>query len=196
MNGTNGTRLFQRDEVGSGRGPGAWTPTVAGLNDVSPDGRWLGVLRRSSATLHVYGLPGPEPVARLTQLPHLGNIHSFAFSPTGDEVALSSSRGVEFWSTATWQRTRALTNFTRPLLYAPDGRSLWITKDQSSAGLYDARTLEPLLLLPSGMLPLAVSPDGRRLAVSVDGQRLQVWDLAVLREQFRVLGLDWAAAGP
>jgi hypothetical protein len=41
------------------------------------------------------------------------------------------------------------------------------------------------------MLPLAISPDGRQLAVSIDGQRLQVWDLAALREQFRALGLDW-----
>ena len=35
-------------------------------------------------------------------------------------------------------------------------------------------------------------PDGRRIAVSVEAQRLQVWDLAGLREQFRALGLDWA----
>lgn len=192
MTTTNGTRLFPRDEAVARPGPDGWTPTVAGLNGVSPDGRWLGVLRRASATLHVHRLPGLEPVARLTQLPHLGNINSFDFSPAADEVALSSSRGVEFWSTATWQRTRSLTNFTRPFLYAPDGRSLWLTKDQRSAGLYDARTLEPLLLLPAGMLPLAVSPDGCHLAVSIDAQRLQIWDLAALREQFRALGLDWA----
>ena len=192
MTGTNGTRLFPRDEAGAGPRPDGWMPTVAGLNGVSPDGRWLGVFRRASATLHVHRLPGLEPVARLTQLPHLGNISSFDFSPAGDEVALSSSRGVEFWSTTTWQRTRALTNFTHPFLYAPDGRSLWVTiKERQGAGLYDARTLEPRLLLPAGMLPLAASPDGRHLAVSVDAQRLQLWDLAALREQFRELGLDW-----
>jgi fructose-1,6-bisphosphatase/inositol monophosphatase family enzyme len=44
-------------------------------------------------------------------------------------------------------------------------------------------------------LPLAVSADGRYLAVSVEAQRLQVWDLAALREQFRALGLDWTDGG-
>jgi hypothetical protein len=106
-------------------------------------------------------------------------------------VAITSDRtGVEFWSTTSWERTRMLTNFDR-LLYTPDARALWLAKDPRNAGLYDARTLEPLLLLPTGMLPLALSADGQRVAVSVDAQRLQVWDLAALREQFRQLGLDW-----
>jgi hypothetical protein len=104
---------------------------------------------------------------------------------------MSARTGVEFWSTATWERTRSLTNFIS-LLYTPDARALWLTKDLRTAGLYDARTLEPLLLLPTGMLPLALSPDGQRVAVSVDAQRLQMWDLTTLRGQFRALGLDWA----
>jgi WD40 repeat protein len=84
-----------------------------------------------------------------------------------------------------------VTNFT-DILYSPDGHSFWLTKDYNTAGLYDADTLQPLLPLPNGTLPLAVSPDGRRLAVSVDMRRLQVWDLAEVRERLRELGLDWA----
>lgn len=172
-----------------------WTRTVAGMNRASPDGRWLGVLPHYTFSLQVYGLPGLEPVARLTRLPALGTINFFEFSPAGDEVSLYSSRGVELWSTTTWERTRVLTNFSRPFLYAPDGRGLWLTKNLREAGLYDARTLEPRLLLPTGMLPLAVTRDGRHLAVCIDGQRLQVWDLFALREQFRALGLEWADGG-
>jgi len=48
-----------------------------------------------------------------------------------------------------------------------------------------------LLPLPTGMLPLALSPDGRHLAVSVDLRRLQVWDLAEVRAQLSQVGLDW-----
>jgi serine/threonine protein kinase/WD40 repeat protein len=187
---TNGTHVLAPGEIETGRPD--WRRTVAGMNRSSSDGRWLGVLPHYSPSLHVYRLPGLEPVARLTQLPALGNINFFEFSPAGDEVSLSSSRGVELWSTATWERTRVLTNFSRPFLYAPDGRGLWLKKGLREAGLYDARTLEPRLLLPAGMLPLAVTRDGRHLAVSIDGQRLQVWDLAALRGQFRALGLDWA----
>ena len=99
---------------------------------------------------------------------------------------------MSFWNTTNWQRTRLLTNFSRPFLYAPDGRSFWLTKELRMAGLYDSRTLEPRLVLPTGMTPLAVSADGRQLAVSVDAHRLQVWDLAEVRKQLRVLGLDWS----
>ena len=187
---TNGTQVLAAGKIEPGRKD--WQRTPAGLNRASSDGRWLGVFQNYTPSLHVYRLPGLEHVARLTQLPEFGNINYFEFSPAGGEVALYSSRGIELWSTDTWERTRALTNFTRPFLYAPDGRSLWLTKDLRAAGLYDARTLEPRLLLPTGMLPLAVSPDGRHLAVSVEAQRLQVWDMAALRQQFRELGLDWA----
>ncbi len=185
---TNGTQLLALDQIETGRKD--WRPTLAGMNRASPDGRWLGVLPHYSPSLQIYGLPGLEPVARLTRQPELGTINFFEFSPAGNEVSLYSSRGVELWSTTTWERTRVLTNFSRPFLYAPDGRGLWLTTRSREAGLYDARTLAPLLLLPTGMLPLAVTHDGRHLAVSIDGQRLQVWDLAALRGQFRELGLD------
>jgi hypothetical protein len=187
MTGAQGSQFLAPEELESGKAE--WASTSPGLNRVSPDGRWLGVLHPFTPSLYVYRQPGIEWVAKLT---HLANIHFFEFSPSGDEVALYSSRGVELWSTATWERTRLLTNFSRPFLYAPDARSLWLTKEMRAAGLYDARTLEPRLLLPTGMLPMALSPDGRHIAVSVEAQRLQVWDLAALRAQFRELGLDWA----
>jgi WD40 repeat protein len=142
--------------------------------------------------LYVHRLPGLERVAKLS---HPANIIFFRFSPHGDEVALMSRRSVEFWSTATWQRTRTLTNFMG-VLYPPDARTLWLTGDPLTAGLYDARTLAPLLPLPAGMLPLAISPDGRRLAVSVNARRLQLWDLVQVRNQLSELGPDWSLDPP
>lgn len=187
MTSRQGTCLGDRDAVESG-GP-VWHRTVAGLNRASYDGRWLGVLPHYSPSLHIYSLPGVQPIAPLTRLPALGNINYFEFSPAGDEVSLYSSRGVELWSTAEWKRTQVLTNFGRPFFYAKDGHSLWLTKGLQEAGLYDKSTLEPRLLLPTGMLPLAESAEGRQLAVSIDAQRLQLWDLTVLEEQLRALGL-------
>ena len=188
MTGTNGSQILAPSELEAGGEH--WTPTHAGITGVSPDGRWLGIYRSFGASLYIYRLPEMERVAKLTQPTSFGD---FDFSPRGDEVAIGSLRTstrIELWSTTTWERTRTLTNFGR-LLYPPDARTLWLTKDQRTAGLYDARTLEPLLPLPAGMLPLALSPDGDRLAVSVDAQRLQVWDLAAVRDQLRELGLDW-----
>jgi len=185
---SKGSQVLAPEEMESGSE--RWTPSNPGISGVSPDGRWLGIYRPFGASLYVYGLPGLERAAKLT---HPANFGDFQFSPLGDEVAITSSRaGVEFWSTRNWERTRALTNFMR-LIYTPDARALWLTKDLRTAGIYDARTLEPLLLLPTGMLPLALSPDGHHLAVSVDAARLQLWDLDALREQFQQLGVDWAA---
>ena len=166
---------------------GAWKTTAAGLNGASPDERWLGMFRSFSPHLYVYRLPGFERVAKLT---NEARISLFEFSPRGDEVAVSSRGGVEFWSTTTWQRTRHLTNFMG-ILYSPDARTVWLYTRFRGAGLYDARTTEPLLPLPAGALPLALSPDGRLLAVSVDARRVQVWDLAEVRNQLRTIGLDW-----
>ncbi len=187
MTGSKGSQILAPDEVESG----SWVPTIPGVNKVSPDRRWLGVHRPFSASLYVYRLPALEQVARLT---HPTSFGDFQFSPLGDEVAITSfrDRGLAvFWNTTSWERTRTLTNFSR-VLYTPDGGALWLHKDRREAGLYDARTLEPLLLLPTGMLPLALGSDGQRVAVSVDAQRLQLWDLAEVRLRLRELGLDWA----
>jgi hypothetical protein len=185
---SKGSQILGPEEIATGSG--RWAPTSPGINGVSPDGRWLGIFRPFGTSLYVYRLPDLEQVAKLTQ-----PIGDFQFSPLGNEVAITSSRAGSlsaFWNTTTWERTRALTNFIR-VLYTPDARTLWLTKDQRNAGLYDARTLEPLLLLPTGVLPLALSADAQRLAVSVDAQRLQMWDLAQVRTRLSELGLDWAA---
>jgi WD40 repeat protein len=183
--GTRGSQVVPLDQVDAEEEN--WGRTYEGVTGASPDGRWLGVFRPFTASVYVYQLPGLQRVAKLT---HEANITTFRFSPTGDEVAIASRQSVEFWSTSTWRRTRTLTNFGA-ILYATDARSLWLTKDDRAAGLFSAHTLEPLLWLPTGMLPLALSPDGRHLAVSIDTRRLQLWDLAAVRKQLAELVLDW-----
>ena len=164
-----------------------WIPTSRGMNWISPNEQWLLICRSFSSLLNLYRLPHLEPVVTLT---NRGGIGSFAFSPHGDELAVSSSQRVEFWNTRTWQRTRELTNFMG-IIYSPDGRTMWLTRDYRDSGLYDASTLKLLLPLPTGAFPLALSPDGRSLAVSVNLRRLQVWDLKEVRRQLRDVGLDW-----
>jgi WD40 repeat protein len=157
------------------------------MNWISPNEQWLLIYRSFSSLLNLYRLPHLEPVVTLT---NHGGIGGFAFSPHGDELAVSSSQRVEFWNTRTWQRTRELTNFMG-IIYSPDGRTMWLTRDYRDSGLYDASTLKLLLPLPTGAFPLALSPDGRSLAVSVNLRRLQVWDLEEVRRQLRDVGLDW-----
>jgi len=77
------------------------------------------------------------------------------------------------------------------IVYPPAGKVVWKVTNFHDAALHDRETFKKLLPLPPNMLPLALSHDGKRLAVSVDDQRVQIWDLATLRAQFRDLGLDW-----
>jgi eukaryotic-like serine/threonine-protein kinase len=183
---TNGSQVLAREqwETGSDR----WTRISTGAKRVSPDGRWLVIYRSFTPSVSVHRMPGMEFVARLS---HPANVGGFEFSPRGKEMAVYSSRIIELWNTETWQQTRTMTNFRR-LLYASDAHTVWLERNARTAGLHDARTLEPLLLLPTGMLPVAESADGRQLAVKVDADRLQVWDLEEVRKQLRELGLEWS----
>jgi hypothetical protein len=143
-----------------------------------------------SKVLRVYRLPDLELVAKLVnQIP----ISTVEFSPGSDEIAVATTERIELWSTSNWKRTGEIPHF-RELRYARGGSAWWLTADFRSAGLFDAESREPLLPLPTGMLPLAVSRNGRFLAVSVDGRRLQVWDLVQLHKSFQELGIDWPSA--
>jgi len=183
---SNGSQVLAASELEVGKDE--WVRTAPGISGASRDGRWLGIYLPYSGSLYVYRLPAVERVAKLV---HPTSISDFEFSPLGDEVAIGSSWGLEFWSTSTWERTRVFTNSTGQVIYAPDGRTVWLARDLRHAGLFDTQTFEPRLLLPTGMIPLALSPDGRHLAVRVDAQRLQVWDLGEIRRQLGALGMDW-----
>jgi WD40 repeat protein len=185
--GTNGSKRLMLDRPADQ--DSIWAPTISGLNGVSPDERWLAMFRPYGTDLHIHRLPALEPVARLKTEYRIGR---FEFSPLGDEVAVGNRKGVEFWSTTTWQRTRHLTNFVE-VLYSPDGGTFWLSTKFRDASLHDARTADLLLPLPPNTRPLAVSLDGRQLAVTVNSRQVQVWDLTEVRRRLRELGLDWAS---
>jgi len=166
-----------------------WTTTAAGVSSSSPDGHWMGIFTPYSRVAHIYRLPELALAANLTNRANIGRVQ---FSPRGSEVAVVTASECEFWSTTTWQRTR-VTNAVN-LLYTPRANGYWLTRNSRTAGLYSAATLEPLLPLPRGMLPLALSPDGRYLAVSSDAQSLELWNLSEVRRQLQALGLAWPEA--
>jgi serine/threonine protein kinase/WD40 repeat protein len=164
-----------------------WKPTTNGVSSASEDGRWLAIFRPYSNRLQIYELPGFQPVAVLT---NQAQVWHADFLPNGHELVVSTRRGIEIWSTQTWERTRRIPDFIG-LLPGPDMNTLWLTRDYRTAGLYDAKTLNVILPLPAGLLPLALSSDGRQLAVSVDARRVQVWDIQEARKELHEIGLDW-----
>lgn len=171
---------------------GEWAKTVHGLNGMSPDGKWLGIYQPYGFVLSLYHLPGMLPIASLT---NLGSIAGFNFLPDREELVVASRGHLEFWSMKNWERTRVARDFIGishiGVLPEPSGRSMWLLKNYQTAGLYNTETLDRILSLPNGMLPLALDKNGRFLAVCLDLQRLLVWDLEELRTQLREVGLDW-----
>ncbi len=169
-----------------------WKATIPGVNGVSPDGRWLAIYGPYTRYLSVYRLPEIQHVVTLT---NQARISGFSFSPVGDELAITSSGQVEFWDTAMWEPSRVATGFIGMpgpgVFFQPDGRALWIAKNTRTAGLHATKDLKLLLPLPKGLLPIALTDDGRKLAVSVEGRRIQVWDLDALRSELTALGLNW-----
>lgn len=184
---THGSQWVGLDEANLDK-PG-WIDTIDGNSGLSPDGHWLAIYRSFTPVLYLYELPQLRLAAVLT---NQFNVKSFAFSPDSAELGVASTKRVEFWNTATWQASREMTNFMGAF-YSPDGMQLWLTRDYRSGGLYNLEGTQPFLPLPSGMLPLALSHDGRFLALSVDARRIQLWDMDVIHREFRKLGIDWAS---
>lgn len=184
---THGSMLKSFDQLATTEGSRA--DTVDGKNGTSPDGHWLAMFRPYTPILYVHRLPDMARVATLT---NEADIIRFQFSPNGEELAVGCRDGVEFWNTKTWRRTHRIAD-ANTLVYSPDGKTYWLATEFHGGGLHDARTGQLLLPLPANTVPLAVSPDGRRLAASVGPGRVQLWDLELMHAKLRELGLDWQA---
>jgi len=189
LTGTKGTKVLSAPQPSDFTDE--WRPTISGWNGVSPDGRWLGIHQPNQTRLYIHKLPGLELVATLT---NRSSISEIVFSPRGNEIAVASRAGVEFWSTTSWKRTRHIPG-ARGIVFSPDANTFWLSnRSAGTAGLHDAQTGELLLPLPPNTLPLALSADGRHLAVSVDARRVQVWDLQEIHLRLREIGLAWATS--
>jgi WD40 repeat protein len=184
-----GIRVVNLTNLGSGMGQVKKIPSGKGV--VSCDGRWLAVTYSYSPLVTIYRIPAFERVAQLQSSNLVSDVF---FSPSADELTVIHKNGVELWDTDTWHLRRhepGSPDANSYILYAPDGKGLWRVTNFHDAAFHERRTLARILPLPANVLPLALSRDGRQLAVSVDEQRVQFWDLANLRAQFRELALDW-----
>ena len=165
-----------------------------GYGVVSADGQWLCLRLDQTPRIEVFRLPEMTPVLQLT---NRSLVFHTAFNPHGDELAVVTRTGIVFLETGTWRQKRELQGemgIYSVVRYAPDGRMFWLNRDLRNAALYDNESLRERLVTPTGMLPLALAPDGRRLLVAVDGSRLQVWDVPAMKKRLQEMGMGWDAA--
>ena len=162
---------------------------------LSPDGRWVvtGSFQESGARL--WSLPD----GRLLQsLSYPGLVLGAAFTDGGKTLWLWGDRGAQRLGTGTWKPDGSqAAGLLQAFMVSADGRLaastsrheviLHRTPDLAEV----ARFLVPAFAGSVGSATLAFSGDGGRLALHTAPGSVVVWSLPVLREELRVLGMDW-----
>jgi WD40 repeat protein len=177
----------------------AWRAQLGPQNDirnvaVSPDGRWVVTCswwwdgRSKSARIweaetgrHVHDLPLEQETTA-------------GFSPDNRWLATTNWRGCHLWEIGTWREGRRFD--PAQFAFSPDGRLMALNDVVGELRLVETNTGREVARLTGTeqmwYQPICFSPDATRMiAVRKDKEALYVWDLRLIREQLRELGLDW-----
>jgi TPR repeat protein len=162
---------------------------------VSPDGRWVVTcshfddVRYKSAWIW-----DADSGKRVYELPLDGSTLP-GFSPDGRWLMTGNADGCRLWEVATWKEVRrfdGLSNFA----FSPDSRLLALGDAFSVIRLVEIATGREVARLtgpePDWYSPACFTPDGTKLiATCASGKGIYVWDLRLIRQQLKELGLDW-----
>jgi hypothetical protein len=159
---------------------------------VSPDGRWVVTCSwwwdgRSKTGL-IWDANTGELVHDLLQDAEA----TAKFSPDGKWLMTSEFGNSQLWEVGTWRRVRRYpsAHFT----FSPDSRLLAINDELGVIRLIEITTGREVARLTGpdsvSYQPYCFTPDGTRL-ISSGGKGLYIWDLRLIRQELKELGLDW-----
>jgi hypothetical protein len=120
------------------------------------------------------------------------------FSPDGRWLMTISRGGCRLWEVSTWHEVRRFDTSYGYFAFSPDSQILAISDVFSVIRLVETATGRELARLtgpePMWYAPRSFAPDGTRLVATCSGEKaLYVWDLRLIRQQLKQigLGLDW-----
>lgn len=178
-------------------GGSRWMRSVA----VAPDGK-TGVVGRDNGELQLIDIPARS--ARLLTKAD-GGAAGLSFAPDGKTLAVATYKRVLFLDPATGEETKRFeTESARQVVFAPDGKSVWVGCDGGQSfkndnrpgtiSRWDVRTgtaVQTFPTAPEMLLSLAVSPDGKTLASGGVSAGPFLWDAAT----GKAVDLDGPAGG-
>ena len=162
---------------------------------ISPDNRWAATASWHNSMVKVWNALSGELVRTLT-VPGRATV---AFSPDGRWLA-TSTREYQLWEVGSWRPKGPPTpglgyaewNFTA---FSPDGRVMARKTEGHYIQLLEASTAKPLATLEApgsiGVSAFRFSSDGSLLAAVQHDQRVQLWDLRLIRQELAEMHLDW-----
>jgi hypothetical protein len=120
------------------------------------------------------------------------------FEPNGGGLIIAGGLSYRSWNTNSWNPGPRLARAGLPIMALSNrgGLAAMCDEGQTSIQLRDIATGETVATLqspvPKHLTALAFSPDDTQIAVAHWGTReLVVWDLRLLREELKQMGLDW-----
>jgi serine/threonine protein kinase/WD40 repeat protein/tetratricopeptide (TPR) repeat protein len=162
---------------------------------VSPDGRWVVTCSHwwdgHSKSVRIWEA---ESGRHVLDLP-LEGLSNASFSPDGRWLStVTGGRGSYLWEVGTWREARRF-----GLAYSkwiPNSQWLALTEVLGVIRFVEPDTGREVFRLPGPEPRLyyatCFSPDGTRVIAHVTGlEAIYVWDLRLIRERLKELGLDW-----
>jgi len=107
---------------------------------------------------------------------------SFAFSPDGKTIVLSSDNTIKLWDLTTGQVIKTLSGneSEKTMVFSPDGKTIASGGYDKTIKLWDIATGKVIKTLTYGssVTNITFSPDGKLLAAGSSDKTIKLWDIA------------------
>jgi serine/threonine protein kinase/WD40 repeat protein len=163
----------------------------------SPNGEWVAIGTNNGYGVKIWETRTGELLRHLVPAVRSSYV---AVSPDGLTLVIATSAEFQIWRTDTWELERAICRESNGgaagcAAFSPDGHVLAIALSESVVQLVHPLTGRPLARLEPPEADtvgwLAFNPDGSQLAVATGANIIRLWNLRLIREQLKDIGLDW-----
>jgi eukaryotic-like serine/threonine-protein kinase len=200
----NRIQMLKPGELGRASLPG-----FRGMDNisVSPDGNWIAVGTWRGEGVRIWNASNGEFETEL--LPEEPAV-AVQFSPDGKYLATGCRREFRIWKTGSWEdffrleRPVRFSNLPGIMGFSPDGKLLAVVLDFNVVRIVDVEARKTLANLESlnghQYRQIQFTPAVNALVAASHTNRIEIWDLKSVRDEFERLNLaellaDWPEAG-